>query len=94
MLRYGMVNEVVPKAKLIERAYKLADHIMTQPRVTRRLTTQIVRRPWRQRITNDLDGGFGIQMFGQLAKGKAYHARDHIGGLGGYVRRGRKNNFD
>jgi len=94
MLRYGMVNEVVPKAKLIERAYKLADHIMTQPRVTRRLTTQIVRRPWRQRITNDLDGGFGIQMFGQLAKGKAYHARDHIGGLGGYVRQGRKNNFD
>src|SRR5580765_6121819 len=46
MLRYGMVNEVVPKAKLIERAYKLADHIMLQPRVTRRLTTQIVRRPW------------------------------------------------
>jgi enoyl-CoA hydratase/carnithine racemase len=94
MLRYGMVNEVVPKAKLIERAYKLADHIMLQPRVTRRLTTQIVRRPWRQRITNDLDGGFGIQMFGQLAKGKAYHARDHIGGLGAYVRQGRKNNFD
>jgi enoyl-CoA hydratase/carnithine racemase len=94
MLTYGMVNEVVPKTKLIERAYKLADHIMTQPRVTRRLTTQIVRRPWRQRITNDLDGGFGIQMFGQLAKGKAYHARDHIAGLGKYVREGRKNGFD
>lgn len=94
MLRYGMINEIVPKAKTIERAYKLADHIMTQPRTTRRLTTQIVRRPWRQRITNDLDGGFGIQMFGQLAKGKAYHARDHIGGLGDYVRKGRKNNFD
>ncbi len=47
---------------------RLADHIMTQPRTTRRLTTQIVRRPWRQRITNDLDGGFGIQMFAHLAK--------------------------
>ena len=32
--------------KLLERAWHLADHIMTQPRTTRRLTTQIVRRPW------------------------------------------------
>ncbi len=94
MLRYGMVNEVVAKDQAIARAYKIADHIMSQPRVTRRLTTQIVRRPWRQRITNDLDGGFGIQMFGQLAKQKSYHSRGHIGGCGDYVRKGRKNNFD
>jgi len=94
MLRYGMVNEIVPKNKLVERAYKLADHIMTQPRVTRRLTTQIVRRPWRQRIVNDLDGGFGIQMFGQLAKLQTNHARDHISKYGAYVRNGKKNNFD
>jgi len=67
-LEYGMVNEVVPTGKLLERAWQLADHIMTQPRTTRRLTTQIVRRPWRQRISNDLDGGFGIQMFAHLAK--------------------------
>ena len=33
-LDYGLVNEVVPKDKLIERAFKLADHIMTQPRTT------------------------------------------------------------
>jgi enoyl-CoA hydratase/carnithine racemase len=93
-LEYGMVNEVVPRAKLLERAYQLADHIMTQPRTTRRLTTQIVRRPWRQRITNDLDGGFGIQMFGHLAKQKAVHSRNHIGETVAYVRKGKKNNFD
>lgn len=93
-LEYGMVNEVVPRAKLLERAYQLADHIMTQPRTTRRLTTQIVRRPWRQRITNDLDGGFGIQMFGHLAKKKAVHSRNHIGETVAYVRKGKKNNFD
>ena len=50
-LEYGMVNEIVPREKLIERAYQIADHIMTQPRITRRMTTQIVRRAWRQRIT-------------------------------------------
>ena len=93
-LEYGMVNEVLPADKLLERAWKIADHIMTQPRTTRRLTTQIVRRPWRQRITNDLDGGFGIQMFAHLAKKAPAHGRDHIGSKGAYVREGRKNNFD
>jgi hypothetical protein len=60
---------------------------MTQPRTTR-------RRPWRQRITNDLDGGFGIQMFGHLAKKRAMPGRKHIGSAVDYVREGRKNNFD
>ena len=46
-LEWGMVNEVVPRGQLIARAYAIADHIMTQPRTTRRLTTQIVRRPWK-----------------------------------------------
>jgi enoyl-CoA hydratase/carnithine racemase len=72
-LEYGMVNEVLPRDKLLARAYKIADHIMTQPRITRRLTTQIIRRPWRRRITDDLDGGFGIQMFAHLAKNEAIH---------------------
>ena len=93
-LKYGMVNEVVPRDKLLARAWQIADHIMTQPRTTRRLTTQIVRRPWRQKITDDLDGGFGIQMFAHLAKKKAVHGRKHIGSLGEYVRKGKKNNFD
>jgi enoyl-CoA hydratase/carnithine racemase len=93
-LEYGMVNEVVPRDQLIARAYKLADHIMTQPRITRRLTTQIVRRPWKQRIVNDLDGGFGIQMFGHIAKKRAVHGSQHIASTVDYVREGRKNNFD
>ncbi len=93
-LEYGMVNEILPKDQLVERAYKIADHIMTQPRTTRRLTTQIVRRPWRQRISDDLDGGFGIQMFGHLAKDKAVHSRSNIHDSGAYVKKGRKNNID
>lgn len=94
MLDYGMVNEVVPKDRLIERAYQLADHIMTQPRITRRLTTQIIRRPWKHRIVDDLDGGFGIQMFGHVAKKKSVHSRNHIGDCGAYVKQGKKNGFD
>jgi len=93
-LDYGMVNEVLPRDQMLARAYQIADHIMTQPRTTRRLTTQIVRRPWKQRITDDLDGGFGIQMFGHLAKQKSIHSRNHISKTVAYVRDGKKNNFD
>lgn len=93
-LRYGMVNEVVPRDKLISRAYELADHIMTQPRTTRRLTTQIVRRPWRRRLVDDLEMGWATQMFGTMAKEAAIHGRDHIKNTVDYVRKGRKNNFD
>ena len=93
-LEYGMVNEIHPRERLIERAYKLADHIMTQPRTTRRMTTQIVRRPWRRQITDSLDGGFAMQMFAHLAKNTAAHGRSHIGDAVAYVRKGKRNNFD
>ncbi|MGM0931076.1 MAG: enoyl-CoA hydratase/isomerase family protein [Actinomycetota bacterium] len=93
-LEYGLVNEVHPRDQLVERAYEIADHIMSQPRITRRLTTQIVRRPWKQRIVNDLDGGFGIQMFGHVSKSLSIHGQEHIAGTVDYVREGRRNNFD
>lgn len=93
-LELGMVNEVLPRDQLVSRAYTIADHIMSQPRTTRRLTTQIVRRPWRQRITSDLDGGFGIQMFGHVAKQRSIHGREGIASVVDYVRQGRRNNFD
>lgn len=93
-LEYGLVNEVLPKDRLIERAYTLADHIMTQPRITRRLTTQIIRRPWKKRIVDDLDGGFGIQMWGHVSKGRAAHGMEHIASTTSYVSEGRRTPFD
>jgi hypothetical protein len=63
--RSGPVNEIT-RDQLLDRAWKLADHIMNQPRVTRRLGTQIIRRPWKRRIVDDLDGGFDFQMFAHL----------------------------
>jgi len=77
-LEYGLVNEVLPRDKVLGRAYELADIIMKQPRTIRRLTTQILRRPWKKRITDDLDGGFGIQMFGHLSKKSVVHTEDHV----------------
>lgn len=72
-LEYGLVNEVLPRDKLMDRANEIAAQIMKQKRTIRRLTAQVIRRPWKKRIVDDLDGGFGIQMFGHLSKGEKVH---------------------
>lgn len=64
LLQFGMVTELVPRERLMDRAYEIADLLMRQNRVMRRLTTQIIRRPWKQRIVDDLDMAFGTEMFG------------------------------
>lgn len=74
-LDYGMVNEVVPKESVYDRAYEIADQIMRQKRTIRRLTAQVLRRAWKQRVADDLDGGFGIQMFGHLSNGEVVHTK-------------------
>jgi hypothetical protein len=67
---------------------------MKQQRVTRRLTTQIVRRPWKKRITDDLDGGFGLQMFAHLAKKEAIHNSARVASAAAYIKGGKPNDFD
>jgi enoyl-CoA hydratase/carnithine racemase len=74
-LEAGLIAEVVPKDKLVERAYEIADTMMGQPRHTRRLTTQVLRRPWKQRIVDDLDGAFGIEMYVDMVT-KEHHTED------------------
>lgn len=76
-LDWGMISEVVPKDKLIERAYEIADVLMTQPRHTRRLTTQVFRRRWKQRIVDDLDGAFGMEMYVDMVT-KEVHDDDKV----------------
>jgi enoyl-CoA hydratase/carnithine racemase len=93
-LEDGMVNDVVPRDKLLDRAWQLTDHVMTQPRIARCITTQIVSRSWKKRITDDLDGGFGMQMFAHLARKKSIHGRKHIDESVAYVKQGRRNNFE
>jgi len=75
-MEYGMINEIVPRDRLLDRAREIAAGIMRQPRTIRRLTTQVIRRPWKKRVTDDLDSGFGIQMFGHLAKGQVVHTKE------------------
>ena len=73
-LEYGLVNEVVSRERLIPRAYEIADIIMAQHRSIRRLTAQVIRRPWKQRIVDDLDMTFGTEMFGDFCNTKVLHS--------------------
>jgi enoyl-CoA hydratase/carnithine racemase len=84
-LEYGLVNEVVPYDKLIPRAYEIADFIMKRHRTIRRLTSQVIKRPWKQRIVDDLDMTFGTEMFGDFCKSVEHSnltARDYFFGKG------------
>lgn len=66
LVRLGLVSEIVPREKLMDRAYEIADMLMAQNRVARRLTSQLVRRNWKKRISDDLDMAFGTEMFGMF----------------------------
>lgn len=66
IVKYGLVSEIVPREKLMDRAYEIADILMAQNRVARRLATQVVRRPWKKRIVDDLDTAFGTELFGMF----------------------------
>ena len=84
-LEYGLVNEVVPYERLIPRAYEIADFIMARHRTIRRLTSQVVKRPFKQRIVDDLDMTFGTEMFGDFCKSVEHSnlaARDYFYGTG------------
>lgn len=60
-LEYGLVNEVLPRDQLLDRAWELAEMIMQRPRGARRVTHAIASRPWKQRVAAD----FSSQLYGQ-----------------------------
>lgn len=63
-LEWGMVGEVLPRPQLMARARQIAEQIMRQPRTIRRLTTQVVKRPWRRTAQDDLGMHLAHEMFG------------------------------
>ena len=74
---WGMINEVLPKEKLLPRAWEIAEKIMKQPRSIRRLTHQVTVRPWKRILTDDYQIHIGLEMYGNaLIKGR--HHFDEI----------------
>lgn len=71
-LEWGLVNEVLPKDQLLTRAHELAAVVLQQDPIVRRITTQIVKRPWHKAMTEDFRMHFGHQMWGVMV-----HTQDH-----------------
>ncbi|MDJ0866118.1 MAG: enoyl-CoA hydratase/isomerase family protein [Myxococcota bacterium] len=76
-LEFGLVNEVVPREKLHARAWEIAERINARKRTTLRMTVPVIRRPWKQRIADDLDGAFAMEMHAYLCDRPEH--RDEIG---------------
>lgn len=57
-LQLGVVGEVVPRDKLLERAWEIAEKVfMSKNRIQRRLTHALLMQPWRELFTKELASG-------------------------------------
>lgn len=68
-LDYGLVNEIVPKDKIYDRAMELAEMMAAKPRIVRRLQTQVSRFPWKEMLAKELRMTFGTEMWAFMATG-------------------------
>jgi enoyl-CoA hydratase/carnithine racemase len=75
-LDWGLVNEILPREKLLPRAWEIAEQIMKQPRIIRRLTHHITIRPWKRIILNDFHLQIGLENFGNHITGMHHHFDD------------------
>jgi enoyl-CoA hydratase/carnithine racemase len=64
-LALGMVNEICTDTEAAyKRAWEIAELIMsTASRVTRRITTQQLRKPWKAEIAEEVRNSFATEMY-------------------------------
>ncbi|RYE39819.1 MAG: hypothetical protein EOP21_10235, partial [Hyphomicrobiales bacterium] len=53
-LDWGLVNEIVPKDKLLTQSWAMARYLMQRPREVRAFTTAIARQRLRSALSRDL----------------------------------------
>jgi len=75
-LDWGLVNEVLPREKLLPRAWEIAEKIMKQPRMIRRLTHEITVRPWKRILHEDFHLQIGLENFGNHVTQMHHHFDD------------------
>lgn len=63
---YGVVNEVLPKEQLLDRAWELAAEIAAKPRLVRQYTRRLFANELKRLSHQDLSLGFALEGIGQL----------------------------
>ncbi|MCS7477145.1 enoyl-CoA hydratase/isomerase family protein [Umezawaea endophytica] len=66
-LEWGIVNDVLPREELLERAWDLARFIMKRPRYTRWATHNILSRHWKKTVAEDFGFHMAHQMLANVA---------------------------
>ena len=55
-LRLGLVGEVLPRERLVDRAWEIAETVfLTKSRIHRRLARQMFAQPWREIYARSID---------------------------------------
>ena len=67
-LTTGLVSEIVPSAELGSRAAEIAASMMSQPRITRRLMSQVARHPWQRAVVEDYRIQLAYQFYSKFAQ--------------------------
>jgi enoyl-CoA hydratase/carnithine racemase len=73
---WGLVNEILPREKLLPRAWELAEKIIKQPAMIRRLTHTCTSRFWKQIMLDNFQVQLGQEMVGMTMTGAAHHFND------------------
>jgi enoyl-CoA hydratase/carnithine racemase len=77
-LSIGMVNEVLPREKIYQRAQELAEMIIKcANRTTRHVAVQVWRKPWKEALAKDLWNAFGAEMFATVSSPIPEHDMTH-----------------
>jgi len=63
-LEWGAVNEVLPKERLMERAWELATYLALRPPLTLRLTRSILTQEFKRAAVDDLTTGVYQELYG------------------------------
>lgn len=71
-LECGLVNEVLPREKLLDRAWEIAKEIMKQPLSIRRMTSLLVKRPLRRLIFDDYQQHIVSEMYAYVLQGAGH----------------------
>ena len=68
MLKYGMVSEVVPKGKAVERAWEIARMWKTMPYENRTIMSNLAKRPLKKLLVDDLKLHTVSEQYGSLLR--------------------------
>lgn len=64
-LDWGVVNEVLPQDKLIDRAYELANHLLKRAPIVNRYTRRLFVQNMKKACLGELSHGIGLELLAQ-----------------------------